>query len=190
MAFQILVVCTGNICRSPIAAQLLAERLDDVSVTSAGVAAVVGSDIAPGMIGATGRAGVSISPHAARQITEALVRRAGLVLTMDTDQRSWVLGLVPAALKRVFTFREFALICGYLRDSEELHWPVRSDDESRLLDLMDRAGGQRGRFPPGPDLIIDDPYRGEAEAYDRALTEIRAAADQIVGTVRGGAASS
>lgn len=190
MAFEILVVCTGNICRSPVAAQLLAAGLEDVSVTSAGVAAVVGSDIAPGMMEAAGRVGVSIAPHSARRIAESLVMQANLVLTMDIDQRSRVLGLVPSALKRVYTFREFALICGYLRDSGELHWPVRSDDESRLLDLMDRAGQQRGRFRSGPDLIIEDPYRGEAEAYDRALAEIRAAADQIVGTVKDGSSRS
>lgn len=190
MVFEILVVCTGNICRSPIAAQLLDADLDGVSVTSAGVAAAVGSDIASGMKEAIGRAGMSAAPHSARQITETLVTRAGLVLTMDTNQRSQVLRLVPAALKRVYTLREFALICEHLRESGELVWPARSDDEWHLLDLAERAGQQRGRFPPGPGIVIDDPYRGTTEDYDRALVEIRAAVDQIVGTVRQGRHSS
>lgn len=184
MAFEILVVCTGNICRSPIAAQLLAAGLGDAHVHSAGVASVVGSDIASGMLEAIERAGVAVVPHAARQVTEPMIAHSDLVLTMDTDQRSWLLGRVPMALKRAYTLREFALICDYLDASGEITWPVRLDDESRLQDLMDRASQQRGRFPLGPNLVIDDPFRREAEDYDRALAEIRAAVDQIVTTVR------
>lgn len=185
MTFEILVVCTGNICRSPVGAQLLAASLDrrGVSVTSAGVGAVVGSGIGEGMLDALGRAGISAGPHEARQATEALISDIDLVLTMDTDQRSWILGRVPAALRRAYTLREFALICGFLRESGEVNWPVRLDDESRLEILMDLAGRQRGRFPGGPGLVIDDPYRGAPADYDRALAEIQAAVDQIVGVV-------
>lgn len=187
MTFEILVVCTGNICRSPVAAQLLAAGLDrgGVRVTSAGVGAVVGSDIGEGMMDALGRAGVSAGPHEARQATEALISGADLVLTMDTDQRSWILGRVPAALRRTYTLREFALICGFLSGSGEVNWPARLDDESRLEILMDLAGMQRGRFRAGPGLVIDDPYRGAPEDYDRALAEIQAAVGQIIAAVEG-----
>lgn len=50
---------------------------------------------------------------------------------------------------------------------------------------MDLAGMQRGRFRAGPGLVIDDPYRGAPEDYDRALAEIQAAVGQIVAAVEG-----
>lgn len=187
MTFEILVVCTGNICRSPVAAQLLAAGLDrgGVGVTSAGVGAVVGSDIGEGMMDALGRAGVSAGPHEARQATEALISGADLVLTMDTDQRSWILGRVPAALRRTYTLREFALICGFLSESGEVNWPVRLDDESRLEILMDLAGLQRGRFPAGPRLVIDDPYRGPRRTTTGRWLRYRPRWGQIVAAVEG-----
>ncbi|WP_257479009.1 hypothetical protein [Acidipropionibacterium jensenii] len=92
---------------------------------------------------------------------------------------------MPAALRRTYTLREFALICGFLSESGEVNWPARLDDESRLEILMDLAGMQRGRFPVGPGLVIDDPYRGAPEDYDRALAEIQGAVGQIVAAVEG-----
>ncbi len=187
MAFDILVICTGNICRSPAAAQILASGLEpDVTVSSAGVAAVVGSDIDPAMADAMRRAGVRPCPHRARQVNEQLLSTADLVLTMDTKQRGRLLGLAPKALSRSFTLREFALICGHLRDAGELTWPARLAEESRLGDLTERASHQRGRFPPGPGTIIEDPYRHPPSDYDRALQQISAAVEQILSAVRVG----
>ena len=57
--FRILTVCTGNICRSPVAERLLQAGLGDaVAVSSAGVRAVVGDPIHPGMVALLERSGI------------------------------------------------------------------------------------------------------------------------------------
>lgn len=186
MTFEMLVVCTGNICRSPAAAQILASRLDpDVAVSSAGVDAVIGAAIHPVMADAMRRAGLEPRAHRARQVTEEVVSRSDLVLTMDTAQRGRVISLLPAALRRVFTLQEFALSCTSLSAMDEFPWPRRLSHGSRLLDLAERVSAYRGRTPAGAAMDIDDPYGGPAAGYDRCLHEIDSAVTQIMAAVEG-----
>ncbi|HEX8508433.1 MAG TPA: hypothetical protein VF635_02900, partial [Propionibacteriaceae bacterium] len=78
---SILLVCTGNICRSPVAERLLRANLDSsVRITSAGTYAVVGSAIEPRMAALLRGAGADADGFAARQLTVDHVRSADLVL--------------------------------------------------------------------------------------------------------------
>jgi protein-tyrosine-phosphatase len=82
------MVCTGNICRSPMAAGLLRNRLPDglkqcVEVTSAGTYALHGHRAHDHAITAMAGFGIDISNHRARQITREMARGADLILVME-----------------------------------------------------------------------------------------------------------
>ncbi len=85
------MVCTGNICRSPMAAGLLRHRLPPplqgrVLVGSAGTHALHGHQAEPLAVQTMARIGIDIRDHRARHITREMVRRADLILTMENAQ--------------------------------------------------------------------------------------------------------
>ncbi|XVA01283.1 low molecular weight phosphatase family protein [Prescottella equi] len=112
---QLLFVCTGNICRSPIAERLASAwsaRSDtiDLTVASAGTRAVVGSPMEPKAAQVLSDLGGSPDGFVARQINPAVASSADLVLTMTEEHRDAVLKLSPRHLKRTFTLLEAAHI--------------------------------------------------------------------------------
>lgn len=87
MVSSILCVCTGNICRSPVAEAALRAALPDVEVTSAGLHALVGRDIDADSATAACEQDIPLIPHSARQFNKELGERAELILVMDQDHR-------------------------------------------------------------------------------------------------------
>ncbi|PRY66015.1 low molecular weight protein-tyrosine-phosphatase [Halomonas ventosae] len=98
MFHHILVVCTGNICRSPVAAAMLARALPALRVESAGLGALVGYGVEPTARALAEADGLDVAGHQARQLTAEMVRQADLVLVMSDGQRQAVADLVPEAL--------------------------------------------------------------------------------------------
>ena len=95
MVSSILCVCTGNICRSPVAEAALRAALPDIAVTSAGLHALVGRDIDVESATAASEQGISLSPHAARQFNAELGEQAELILVMDQDHRDEIIRRWP-----------------------------------------------------------------------------------------------
>lgn len=102
IVFSVLVVCTGNSCRSPIAAGLLAKMLAGgrAFVYSAGTDAPVGSPATRFAVEAAAELGVDISAHRSQQLDAGLVRSADTVLVMEEYHRQRVVELVPEAAGR------------------------------------------------------------------------------------------
>jgi low molecular weight protein-tyrosine phosphatase len=102
---KILMVCTGNICRSPMAEVLLAQRLTQrgvrATVESAGIAALVGRPAEPEAQVLMLERGLDLSAHRARQLTPELLRSFELVLVMEAWQQRAVEGILPSARGRV-----------------------------------------------------------------------------------------
>ena len=91
MAFEnILVVCVGNICRSPMAEALLKQRYPDKNIDSAGVGALVGHPADPAALAIMYAQQLDISSHVAKQIDEALAKKADLIFTMSDSQTKWI----------------------------------------------------------------------------------------------------
>ena len=89
--FEVLMVCTGNICRSPMAAGLLRHRLPPalqgrVVVNSAGTHALHGHQAEPLAVQTMAEIGIDIRDHRARHITREMLRQADLILTMEQNQ--------------------------------------------------------------------------------------------------------
>ena len=82
---RILFVCTGNICRSPIAAFALASHLPGVDFASAGLGALVGSDVDPETRKAAEMQGLEVPVHSAQQCTQELVLEAKAILVMENQ---------------------------------------------------------------------------------------------------------
>ena len=109
---QVLVVCVGNICRSPMGEALLARELhnaghDRIQVSSAGLSALVGrpADIMAQAL--MRREGIDISAHRARQLTLDLISGADLILVMETEHRRAVEVMSPSARGKVYRLGEW-----------------------------------------------------------------------------------
>ena len=120
---HILVVCTGNVCRSPLVERLLrvrlAERLGEqrhrVEVGSAGVRALVGSGMTAEAAAELRALGGDDATFAARQLTTSLLDGVDLVLAATRQHRSEVVTRSPGVLRCAFTLRELHRL---LRDAD------------------------------------------------------------------------
>lgn len=172
--FSILVVCTGNLCRSPIAAQLLSARLvaAGFEVVSAGTRAVVGAEMPPEAAAESRRYGGNPTGHKGTQLTTQMPAVADLVLTAEAAHRRQVLELVPSAVSRTFTLRQFARLAAQLSDREFEGLAPR--------EVVTAVAAQRGLRSGAGDDDIDDPYLGTSAHYRRAGRLINEAVSGVV----------
>jgi protein-tyrosine phosphatase len=104
---NILVLCIGNICRSPMAEGLLRRALSGRTVHSAGLGALVGHPAEPFSVQIMQEQGIDISSHRARSLTASMVSEADLILTMDLAQKRHVESQYVASKGKVFRLGEF-----------------------------------------------------------------------------------
>jgi low molecular weight protein-tyrosine phosphatase len=155
--FAVLFVCTGNICRSPVAEAIARRELARypgaaLRVSSAGSHALEGSPAASRMLLAASTRGVDLQRHYARELTRRRVRAAGLILCMAEEHRPLVLAYERAAARRTFVLAAFA------RAASQWEWLAKSPAE-----LVDLAAEHAGRTLPGDD--IEDPLGHPPDAY-------------------------
>ncbi|MEF8943522.1 MAG: low molecular weight protein-tyrosine-phosphatase [Desulfohalobiaceae bacterium] len=104
MISSVLLVCTANICRSPMAAALLASTTESatVQVESAGVAALSGEGPDPAVQDLLAAKGLDISGHRARQLELTLARNFELILAMEARQVDWIKRAYPQLWGRTY----------------------------------------------------------------------------------------
>jgi len=117
---NILVVCVGNICRSPAAEILLRNALASsaITVTSAGLGARVGEAMEPKARQVLEGHGHSAQTFIARQITSDIVNQSDLILVMENAHIKQVLNIAPHARGKVF-------LLGKWQSDREIHDPYR-----------------------------------------------------------------
>lgn len=109
---QILFVCTGNTCRSPLAEALARQRIAQldlsVHVTSAGVSARDGESASADAQTAARDAQLDLSKHRARLLTRAMLLESDLVLTMSESHAQLARVLAPEVADRVHRLGDYA----------------------------------------------------------------------------------
>lgn len=180
--FTILTVCTGNICRSPLAEQLLARELADIpeiTVESAGTYAMVGSSMQEKSQAIARELGVpDPGTHRARQMTSSILESADLIVALARDHRRAIVEESPRVARRVFTLREFARLVAVTTDEDlafEITAAPDSDTVSRLRAAVSAVvAGRSVSFPP-EDLSeedVVDPYGRSDETYALSTSQI------------------
>lgn len=188
--FRVLTVCTGNLCRSPLAEQLLRGLLEDqpetvrsaTAVSSCGTRATAGAPMDAEAAEASRRLGGSPQDHWSRPLDSGEIARADLILTMDHAHRGEVARSVPAAARRSFLLVEFAAL---VRDGAEhppsppAEWRTAGVAE-RLRAIVRAASRRRGLLAEDPARIVPDPMGSSPEVHRAVGAQIRTAARRIV----------
>ena len=158
-AYRVMTVCTGNICRSPMAEVVLRQRFeaaglgDLVVVDSTGVSSEErGNPIDHRARHVLDAHGYTVRAHRARQVSPADLADRDLVLAMTAQHARALRRLLPGDGARV-----------------------------RLLRSFDPAGPAGG---PEHLLDVDDPWYGDLSSFETTLAEVEAAADGVVEHVR------
>ncbi|GHH64243.1 hypothetical protein GCM10017673_06550 [Streptosporangium violaceochromogenes] len=165
--FHILFVCTGNLCRSPLAERLARAalaRCPRVRTASAGTHAAPGLPMAESARRVLVRLGGDPAGFASRPLTPELVAGADLVLTATARHRAEVVALHPPAATRAFTVVEF----GALAEAVPAGAVAAHDDPvRRARALVAEARALRGLVRVDrPD--VPDPYRRSRWAHRAA----------------------
>lgn len=104
---NILTVCVGNICRSPVAEAMLKDRLPGRKVWSAGLHAVVGHGAETTARDIAKQHGLDLSAHRAQQVAGWMCSHADLVLVMEADQQQELEKRYPTARGKIHRLGEF-----------------------------------------------------------------------------------
>jgi protein-tyrosine phosphatase len=172
MSRRALVVCTANVCRSPVVAKLLQRALDEQPssgawvVTSAGTADVC-ADADPYTVAAAKAVGIDLVRHRRRTLSKQILDTDGrdLVLTMTREQLRYAVALDHTAWPRTFTLKQLARVAAQSA-------PDAAGDTFTSW-LRSCGGGRRPAEMVNPDPLddIDDPSGAPRQEHDAMIAE-------------------
>ncbi len=174
----ILTVCTGNICRSPLAEQLLRLRLQGdhrFEIGSAGLHAVVGAPMDRDAATQLLAHGGDPTPPRGEQLSDGHAEAADLILTMTRAQRDEVLRRHPGATRRTFTLAEFASLL------ERIGSDATSQDPRQKIV---QASLMRSAVQLSDADDVPDPIDASVEVHTAVASQIVALTDMIAEKLR------
>ncbi|HKS33861.1 MAG TPA: low molecular weight protein-tyrosine-phosphatase Wzb [Enterobacteriaceae bacterium] len=134
---KILVVCVGNICRSPTAERLLRQYQPDLKVDSAGLGALVGRSAESTATSVAAEHQLSLDGHCARQISGRMCRDYDLILAMEKRHIATLCEIAPEMRGKVMLF-------GHWDGEREIPDPYRKSREAfeAVYTLLDQSARQ------------------------------------------------
>jgi len=138
---DILLVCTGNTCRSPMAEGFLkrAWGMRGIKVHSAGINTISGLKPTEFAVRAMKKYDIDISGHLSSPLTEEMIKRADLILTMESRHKEKICEISPSTKDRVFLLKEFGL-----GKKEEIFDPIGGSLKSYRKCAMEIKGAIEG----------------------------------------------
>lgn len=132
---RILIVCTGNICRSPIGERFLRNLLPNKKIDSAGIGALVNHTADPSAVKIAAQHGISLEGHSGQQFTSSLGRQYDLILVMEKYHLEQIGRIAPEARGKTMLFEHWI-------DQREIPDPYKKSDEAFLsvYKLIEQAG--------------------------------------------------
>lgn len=125
MISSVLVVCVGNICRSPIGERMLAQTLPALSVESAGINAVVGNPASQHSVDIAAENGISLDGHVSRQFTSEIAADFDLILALEKGHMKVIAEQAPEARGKTMLF-------GHWMDGKDIPDPYGKSREYYL----------------------------------------------------------
>ena len=134
MITSVLVVCVGNICRSPTGERLLKRALPEKRIASAGLSALKGYPADQTASEVAARHGLSLEGHHAQQLTASMCRDFDLILVMEKRHIEQVSRIDPAA-------RGKTMLLGHWLNQQEIADPYRKSREAfeEVYGLLENA---------------------------------------------------
>ena len=183
---NIIAVCTGNICRSPLAEILLESHLADLDVclSSAGTRARDGMEVTretAGIALSLGAPKARIERHRARFLTKDVLGSADLGLALSREHRRQIVEMDPTFMRKTFTVRELARLLDDISNEELLGAAASAADtsapNSRFSAMLRVVASRRGTVipPAAEDDDVIDPYRRSPRTYELSAAQLTAA---------------
>lgn len=175
---KVFFICTGNLCRSPMAEGMMRHSLNErgcaeVEVSSAGTWAYQGNPATPLAVETVGKDGIDLSSHSSRAIEMDELLAADVIVAMTSVHVREITSLAPEVVDRIVLMKE-------LREIEPLPLPKDAGVDKKVEALLrgERPGRRRS-------LDVDDPMGLPAGAYERCARELRQGIDVLVETICG-----
>ncbi|HCD5323076.1 TPA: protein tyrosine phosphatase [Klebsiella michiganensis] len=132
---SILIVCTGNICRSPIGERFLRREMPNKKIDSAGTGALVNHEADANAVKIAEEHGLSLEGHKGRQFTASLGRQYDLILVMEKIHIEEIGRISPESRGKTMLF-------GQWLNQREIPDPYRKSEEafSLVYQLIEQAG--------------------------------------------------
>lgn len=185
--YQILVVCTANVCRSVMAEHLMRSALRSagldgrIEVRSAGTQVVIPPwDPEPerhlvsrGAVELLRRRGITVETHARTRVDPQLLDASELVLVMERVHLQDIVNLWPPAAPKTFLLKEAALLAE--------RSPLEAVDlPSRVAELDSRRPSPKWVLELDRSIDVEDPVGGEPEFFEACAADIESAIDTLI----------